>query len=154
MFIIRYICQDLIPVSLKLKTTIKIIELGKLSIRLKRIVERMPQNNQQYHWTCWIKLEVLKQSKIILKSLTSFRWHPYWSYFIRSLRNVRLNKINERTYQDGTGVGLVVDKERGVFRIHVCTYHREKELVCPHFGVSGRGVEVVGGWGRGESVGG
>ena len=48
-------------------------------------------------YTCWIKLEVLKHSKIILKSLTSFRWHPYWSHFIRSLRNVRLNKINERT---------------------------------------------------------
>ena len=59
--------------------------------------------------------------------MTSFHWHPYWSHFIRSLRNVRLNKINERTYQDGTGVVLVVDKERGVFRTYTCTYHREKE---------------------------
>ena len=59
-------------------------------------------------YTCWIKLEVLKQSKIILKSLTSFCWLPYWSCFIRSLRNVRLNKIIEKTYQDGTGVGLFV----------------------------------------------
>ena len=58
-------------------------------------------------FSCWIKLEMLKQSKIILKSLTSFCWHPYWSRFIRSLRNVRLNKILERTYQDGAGVGLV-----------------------------------------------
>ena len=80
---------------------------------------------------CWIKLEMLKQSKIILKSLTSFCWHPYWSHFIRSLRNVRLNKIFERTYQDGAGVGLVVDKERGVFGTNMCTYHKEKELVCP-----------------------
>ena len=37
---------------------------------------------------------MLKQSKIILKSLISFCWHPYWSHFIRSLRNVRLNKIH------------------------------------------------------------
>ena len=29
------------------------------------------------HYLCSIKLEVLKQSKIILKSLTSFCWHPY-----------------------------------------------------------------------------
>ena len=29
------------------------------------------------------------------------------------------------------------------------TYHREKELVHPHFGVSRRGVEVMGGWGEG-----
>ena len=68
---------------------------------------------------------MLKQSKIILKSLTSFHWHPYWSCFIRSLRNVRLNKIFERTYQDGTGVGLAVDKERGVFGTNVCTYHKD-----------------------------
>ena len=81
---------------------------------------------------------MLKQSKIILKSLTSFRWHPYRSHFIRSLRNVRLNKIFERTYQDGAGVGLDVDKESGVFRTDMCTYHKEKELVCPHYGVSGR----------------
>ena len=43
---------------------------------------------------------------------------------------LRLNKIFKRTYQDGTGAGLV-DKERGVFRTNVCTYHKEKELVCP-----------------------
>ena len=44
---------------------------------------------------------MLKQSKIILKSLTSFCWHPYWSRFIRSLRNVRLNKIwTNRDQQD------------------------------------------------------
>ena len=39
---------------------------------------------------------MLKQSKIILKSLTSFCWHPYWSHFIRSLRNVRLNRNHRR----------------------------------------------------------
>ena len=48
----------------------------------------------------------------------------------------------EETYQDGTGVGLVVDKERGVFRIHVCTYHRKKKFVHPP------AIMVVGGWGR------
>ena len=71
---------------------------------------------------------MLKQSKIILKSLTSFCWHPYWSCFIRSLRNVRLNKIFEKTYQDGAGVGLVVVKER---RVYMCTYHKENKLVPP-----------------------
>ena len=29
--------------------------------------------------------------------------------------NVRLTKIIKKTYQDGTAVGLIVDKERGVF---------------------------------------
>ena len=58
---------------------------------------------------------MLKQSKIILKSLTSFHWHPYRSRFIRSLRNVRLDKIFERTYQDSTGVGLV-DKDQITFK--------------------------------------
>ena len=57
----------------------------------------------------------------------------------------------KETYQDGTGVGLVVDKERGVFRIHACTYHRKKELVHPHHNVSGRVREGVG---KGEPVGG
>ena len=47
------------------------------------------------------------------------------------MRNVRQHKIFERTYQDGADVGLIVDKERGVFRTYACTYHREKELVCP-----------------------
>ena len=44
------------------------------------------------------------------------------------------------TYQDGTGAGPVVDKERGLFRIHVCTYHKEKEIMCaPHCnGTGGR----------------
>ena len=74
---------------------------------------------------------MLKQSKIILKSLTSFCWHPYWSCFISSLRNVRLNKIFERTYQDGTGVGLVDKEMGGVFGTNMCTYHKEKELLFP-----------------------
>ena len=112
------------------------------------LFSRMVSFSFKWRLTCWIKLEMLKQSKIILKSLTSFRWHPYWSCFIRSLRNVRLNKIFERTYQDGTGVGLFVDKERGVFRTNRCTYHMEKELVWPHYGVRGRDVaETEGAWG-------
>ena len=37
--------------------------------------------------------------------------------------NVRLTKIVKKTYQDGADVGLVVDKERGVFGIYMCTYH-------------------------------
>ena len=93
---------------------------------------------------------MLKQSKIILKSLTSFCWHPYGSCFIRSLRNVRLNKIFERTYQDGTGVGFVVDKERGYLgHMHVLTIGK-KNWCAPNFGASGRGVEVMGGQGEGD----
>ena len=61
-----------------------------------------------------IKLVVLKQSNIIIELLTSFCCH-----FIRSLRSVRLTIKNKETYQDDTGVGLVVDKEWGVFRIHM-----------------------------------
>ena len=70
------------------------------------------------------------------------------------LRNVRLtNKISE-TYQDGTGVRLVVDKEREVFRIHMCTYHKKKKFYVPpcHNGQQeGRGMEEVV---EGEPVGG
>ena len=39
--------------------------------------------------------------------------------------NVRLTKIIKKTYQDGTAVGLIVDKERGVFRMDACTDHWE-----------------------------
>ena len=76
--------------------------------------------------------------------MTSFHWHPYWSCLIRSLENVRLNKIFERTYQDGTGVGLVVDKERG-YLSHACVLTiRKKEK-----GVPLPMVQVGGLWGKG-----
>ena len=39
--------------------------------------------------------------------------------------NVRLTNNIKKTYQDGTDVGLDVDKERGVFGIDTCTYHWE-----------------------------
>ena len=51
------------------------------------------------------------------------------------------------TYQDGSGIGLFVDKERGVFRIHMCTYHKEKKIMCTPT------VMVAGGWGVGRGGG-
>ena len=58
----------------------------------------------------------------------------------------------EETYQDGTCEGLVVDKERGVFRIHMHVLTIGKRNLCAPT------IMVVGGWGRrgkrGEPVGG
>ena len=53
----------------------------------------------------------------------------------------------EETYQDGAGVGLVVDKERGVFRIHACTYHRKRNMCAPT-------IVLVGEVGKEMGVGG
>ena len=39
-------------------------------------------------------------------------------------------------------------EERGVFGIHMCTYHKEKEIMCAPT------VMVVGGWGVWEEEGG
>ena len=50
-------------------------------------------------------------------------------------------------YQDGAAV-VLLDKE-GVFGIHACTYHKEKELVCPPANMLAKEV-----WEEGGPVGG